>query len=174
MGLNQTSTVTYYRNISTSQLQQDLFDYGPITVSVYADSGFMSAGRDGKINCLPSTGSNHAVVLVGYTETHWIIKNSWGSSWGNSGYGYINKSADCNIKIFVKEIQLDTYVPPPPTPEGSIELTIIMTDSYGDGWNGNILAIRQNNIIVGTFGSKFLYGTSPAPVKITVQGNVRA
>lgn len=27
-----------------------------------------------------------------------------------------------------------------------------MTDSWGDGWNGNILGIKQNGTIIGTFG----------------------
>jgi len=33
----------------------------------------------------------HAIVLVGYDDTkqRWIIRNSWGSGWGDSGYGYI-------------------------------------------------------------------------------------
>ena len=29
---------------------------------------------------------NHAVLLVGYTSSYWKIKNSWGTSWGESGF----------------------------------------------------------------------------------------
>lgn len=29
---------------------------------------------------------NHEVVAVGYGTDHYIIKNSWGSSWGDAGY----------------------------------------------------------------------------------------
>lgn len=36
-------------------------------------------------------------------------------------------------------------------------LTIMMTDAKGNGWNGNVLAIKQNNTVVGTFGSAFTY-----------------
>ncbi|KAG2430001.1 hypothetical protein HYH02_013829 [Chlamydomonas schloesseri] len=30
--------------------------------------------------------ANHAVVIVGYTPDHWIIKNSWGTKWGKGGF----------------------------------------------------------------------------------------
>ncbi|XP_053205504.1 procathepsin L-like [Panonychus citri] len=29
---------------------------------------------------------NHAVALVGYGTDHWILRNSWGTSWGENGY----------------------------------------------------------------------------------------
>ena len=35
---------------------------------------------------------------------------------------------------------------------------IKMTDSYGDGWNNNVLALKQNGIIVAEFGESFTEG----------------
>ncbi|XP_046619318.1 procathepsin L [Neodiprion virginianus] len=29
---------------------------------------------------------NHAMLLVGYTPTYWILKNWWGDNWGDNGY----------------------------------------------------------------------------------------
>ena len=49
-----------------------------------------------------------------------------------------------------------------------------MSDSFGDGWNGNILGIKQNNTIIGTFGSGFVTGFSSGPVYVNVQANVLA
>ena len=46
-----------------------------------------------------------------------------------------------------------------------------MIDSAGDGWNGNVLAIKQDNAVVGTFGTNFASGASSGPVTITVQGD---
>jgi C1A family cysteine protease len=31
----------------------------------------------------------HCMLMVGYTKTHFIVRNSWGSSWGDGGYCYM-------------------------------------------------------------------------------------
>ena len=38
--------------------------------------------------------------------------------------------------------------------------TLKLLDSYGDGWNGNILAFKQNGIITHEFGADFTTGRS--------------
>jgi len=47
-----------------------------------------------------------------------------------------------------------------------------MTDSFGDGWNANYLAIKQNNTLVGYFGNQFTSGSSSGPITIIVAGNM--
>ena len=34
----------------------------------------------------------HAVLLVGYNDTQWIVMNSWGTGWGDKGYCYFPKA----------------------------------------------------------------------------------
>ncbi|XP_051803633.1 procathepsin L [Acanthochromis polyacanthus] len=65
---------------------------GPITVAIDADHSsflFYSSGIYDEPNCNPNNLS-HAVLLVGYgsedDQDYWIVKNSWGSSWGEGGY----------------------------------------------------------------------------------------
>jgi cathepsin L len=71
-------------------LMEAVATYGPISVSVAASPwGSYSSGI--YTGC-PTTDIdiNHAVQLVGYgTENgtgYWIVRNSWGASWGEAGY----------------------------------------------------------------------------------------
>ena len=75
---------------SEAQLKQAILDYGPITVCVYADSAFQYYTGD-VFNACTSGSVNHAVVLVGWDDAQgsdgvWILRNSWGSWWGEGGY----------------------------------------------------------------------------------------
>jgi len=56
-----------------------------ITVLVYADSAFQSY-KSGILSAPTTCSLNHAVLATGYGSNFWKIKNSWGSSWGESGF----------------------------------------------------------------------------------------
>jgi hypothetical protein len=79
----------------------------PVSVAVYASTWSQYTG--GVYKGCPKVASkynlNHEVQLVGYeADTHaWIIKNSWGPSWGERGYIRItaDTSADCGIPLDV-------------------------------------------------------------------------
>jgi hypothetical protein len=63
---------------------------------------------------------------------------------------------------------------PNPTPSNTTNaiLTVSMTDSFGDGWNGNVLAFKQNGQVVAKFGDTFITGSSVAPINFTINGKL--
>lgn len=79
-------------------------------MGVYANTAF-DYYSSGVFDGCPSYSSsyiNHAVLLIGYTsEGNWIIKNSWGTNWGDSGYMIISKDYDCGLKSYVDVIEAD-------------------------------------------------------------------
>ncbi|RXR33689.1 fibronectin type III domain-containing protein, partial [Flavobacterium piscinae] len=50
--------------------------------------------------------------------------------------------------------------------EDQCEYTFRMTDSFGDGWNGARMQIRQNGIVVATIGATFTGGAGPVDVVV--------
>jgi len=44
-----------------------------------------------------STNLDHGVLLVGYTDHYWIVKNSWNTNWGEQGYIKLAKGNTCGI-----------------------------------------------------------------------------
>jgi len=80
-------------NLVTSRSESALasaLNGSPASVSVNADSSWQHYSSG--ILTTPTTCShNHAVLAVGYTSDAWKIKNSWGSSFGESGFIRIAK-----------------------------------------------------------------------------------
>jgi len=81
-----------YISDNEDDIKNILYQTGPLTVAINADDlQFYESGIDvpGPHQCDPEQ-VNHGVLLVGYGVQNdipfWIIKNSWGTSWGEKGY----------------------------------------------------------------------------------------
>ena len=65
-------------------------------VSVAVDASNWSPYKSGVFsNC--KTSLNHGVTLVGVSGGNWIIKNSWGGSWGEKGMIRLSTGNTCGI-----------------------------------------------------------------------------
>jgi C1A family cysteine protease len=75
----------------------------PTSVAIEADQFAFQAYKSGVITTGCGQNLDHGVLAVGYgTENgvdYFLVKNSWGSSWGDQGYVKIGASADnvCGI-----------------------------------------------------------------------------
>ncbi|MED6155051.1 hypothetical protein PIB30_002267 [Stylosanthes scabra] len=68
---------------------------------------------------------DHAILIVGYgsegNEDYWIVKNSWGTSWGMNGYIYIKRNTDlkygvCAINYMASYPTKESTAPSPQSP----------------------------------------------------------
>ena len=65
-------------------------------VSVAVDATNWSAYKTGVFNNC-ATKLNHGVLLVGVTTDSWRVKNSWGTSWGETGFIRLARGNTCGI-----------------------------------------------------------------------------
>jgi C1A family cysteine protease len=75
---------------------------GPVGVAVDASGGFQSY-HSGVFNGPCGTQLNHAILAVGSVTTpskYWIVKNSWGTTWGDKGYIHMAQGKNlCGINM---------------------------------------------------------------------------
>ena len=102
--------------------------YGVVDAAVYAGTAFTaySGGiyQDLKTSCSSDpcyyTQTNHAIALVGWDDNggdgYWILRNSWGTDWGESGYmriKYTSAWVACEAAYLVYQAAVSTiYVDP--------------------------------------------------------------
>ena len=94
----------FYGACNEPEMRLELVTNGPIAVSFEVLSDFMNykggiyvhTGLLDKFN--PWEITNHVVLIVGYgvekDVPFWIVKNSWGEDWGESGYFRILRGVD--------------------------------------------------------------------------------
>jgi hypothetical protein len=90
----------------------------PVHVAINTGESFSDVGRDGLFSASEGPSGRHgrhAMLIVGYTGNFYIIKNSWGDSWGDKGYCYVPKNVLAESEPDLIAVLVKKDEPPPAT-----------------------------------------------------------
>jgi C1A family cysteine protease len=105
------ATVSSYKKLDTQdedEIATFLSENGPLSIAINAEplqsysGGIIDASAD---ECDPSA-LDHGVAIVGYGteggQDYWVIRNSWGSNWGEEGYfRFLRGTGVCGVNTDV-------------------------------------------------------------------------
>jgi len=97
------ATLTSYHDVMSGD-ENDLLNAAyktPTSVAIDASKSsfqFYKSGIYYEPKC-SSTNLDHGVLVVGYGEGYWLVKNSWGANWGNQGYIMMARGKNNNCGI---------------------------------------------------------------------------
>jgi len=105
---------------SDAQMQAALSE-GPVSVAIEADQRAFQSYKGGVFSAMCGTKLDHGVLAVGYDTDYWIVKNSWGATWGQEGYIELSRtsggsSGECGILMQPSYPKAGSAPPSPPGP----------------------------------------------------------
>lgn len=100
--------------VNDELLKRAIFEIGPVAISVNTGpandpesslESFMNYKSGVYKDSKCAIGANHAVVAVGYGteqgQDFFVIRNSWGESWGEKGYMRISRNTNtCGVGLY--------------------------------------------------------------------------
>jgi len=108
----QVASISNYVDVQTrsEDALENALNIGPVAIAIEADQYTFQSYKSGVMTGTCGDSLDHGVLAVGYghdTDSnldYWIVKNSWGPSWGLSGYIYLQRhisssSGQCGILL---------------------------------------------------------------------------
>lgn len=160
-----------YKNVdaNSDHYMMDAVAQQPVAVAIEADSMVFQLYHSGVIrgpSCYGQSHVDHGVLLIGYgTDSslgdYWIIKNSWGTEWGESGFGRLARGqgiyGECGILTDGSYPVIDFRpppIPPPPIPgvENGFRITPVMI--LACLWACVCLCVLMKNFCKGRWQSR--------------------
>lgn len=125
---------------TVSALKSALYSRGPINVGMMVYSDFSSYNSGIYEYAYGQREGGHAVLIVGYDDDSqcFIVKNSWGSNWGENGFFRIAYSQVDGVVefgaeacVYGAEIDHDTDPDPDPDPDNALNNGDVVNDLAG-------------------------------------------
>ena len=99
---------------TASDIKRAVMKFGAVAVAVHSSC----LSKNSNVGACKTTSFNHAVVIVGWTKTHWIIQNSWDSNTQNVFWYISQNSSPYNPTYVVVKDHTEKIVPmPSPDPD---------------------------------------------------------
>ena len=79
-----------------------VYEHGAVVGTVVSSGPFSRYSKGIFAGCTDHTRLDHAITVVGYGSEggvdYWLIKNSWGTNWGENGYIRLQRGVNmCGI-----------------------------------------------------------------------------
>ena len=109
---------TYYPSVA--QIKNAIYSYGPVTSRVCVEGDFYSY-RSGVYSTDHTDCLNHLIALVGWDDSTqtWLLRNSWGTGWGEGGYMHIRWGVS-NVGTLASYVTMSSTPPILISPNGDL------------------------------------------------------
>jgi len=152
---------------SVDQMKRALMKYGPLSVGV-ASGNDWSNYKGGVLSGSACTSKqlNHAVQIVGWGDGHWIVRNSWGTSFGENGFIRLDFGCDgigeaANFMIYSGGNPTPDPTPgptpgptPEPTPGPTPDPKPCILPTATTGWSDTLSATAGKTYLMGKRGKR--------------------
>jgi C1A family cysteine protease len=167
-------------NDVVTNIKAQLFAGLPVIVATVVDVNYYNGGFNTTQNPYIWTSSGpidprmgHAILIVGYDDANNAFKfiNSWGSNWGNNGYGWISYNRAPNVireaYIIKSSLMPNTNVAEPQENPLYRDDNNLDNNDISAGLNFNITNVMHDNSLNNP-------GIPVQQAKMTIQGMVQA
>lgn len=149
-----------------------IYTYGPVGAAVCVNSTFQAYSGGVYAPTKRCTSINHAIVLTGWDDAggYWILRNSWGNSWGEQGYMRIAYGAN-QVGYAANYVEYGGGTPPPPSGTmhvSAIDMSYVKKSSSVTVYT-TVTIVDANNVAVSG-ATVSIETTLPSGVKATGSG----
>lgn len=115
------------RSSYIARVKREVIDNGAVEIAYNSDNSYRQGSDGGLYFFSKSTSTNHDVTIVGWDDTKsasefsykgqkpagdgaWLVKNSWGTWWGNEGYFWMSYYSNISMTNSISEVDKDENI----------------------------------------------------------------